>query len=107
MQATRAFRLASDKLPIGAGGSFGASSNKGVGEINSFSEAGPAALPLSIVMSPPFSVCLAMIAKQATRACLDQAADCVHASSSSRDFVKRLSTRVAGLWLWLGGHSSS
>jgi hypothetical protein len=55
MQATRAFRLAGDKLAIGAGCSFGASSNKGVGEINSFGEAGPAALPFSIVMSPPFS----------------------------------------------------
>jgi hypothetical protein len=55
MQATRAFRWAGDKLVIGAGGSFGASSNQGVGEINSFSEAGPAALPLSIVTSPLFS----------------------------------------------------
>jgi hypothetical protein len=55
MQAIRAFRWAGDKLAIGAGGSFGASSNKGVGEINSFSGAGPAALPLSIVTSPLFS----------------------------------------------------
>jgi hypothetical protein len=55
MQATRAFHWAGDKLAIGAGGSFGASSNKGVGEINSFSGAGPATLPLSIVTSPLFS----------------------------------------------------
>src|SRR6516165_5461809 len=55
MQAIMAFRWAGDKLAIGAGGSFGASSNKGVGEINSFSGAGPATLPLSIVTSPLFS----------------------------------------------------
>jgi hypothetical protein len=55
MQAIMAFRWAGDKLAIGAGGSFGASSNKGVGEINSFSGAGPATLPLSIVTSPHVS----------------------------------------------------
>src|SRR5215471_14884605 len=55
MQATRAFRWAGDKLAIGAGGSFGASSNKGAGEINSFNGAGPATLSLSIVTSPLFS----------------------------------------------------
>ena len=47
--------LGGDKLAIGAAGSFGASSNKGVGEINSFSGAGPATLPLSIATSPHFS----------------------------------------------------
>src|SRR5215470_19202185 len=55
MQATRAFRWAGDKLAIGAGGSFGASSNKGAEEINSFNGAGPATLFLSIVTSPLFS----------------------------------------------------
>jgi hypothetical protein len=54
MQATRAFRWAGDKLAIGAGGSFGASSNKGAEEINSFNGAGPATLFLSIVTSPLF-----------------------------------------------------
>src|SRR5215471_18291392 len=55
MQATRAFRWAGDKLAIGAGGSFGASTNKGAGEINSFNGAGPATLFLSIVTPPLFS----------------------------------------------------
>src|SRR5262245_44654003 len=43
-QATRAFRLAGDRIAIGAGGSLGASSNKRAGEISSFWEAGPTAL---------------------------------------------------------------
>jgi hypothetical protein len=63
MQAIRAFRWAGDKFAIGAGGSFGASSNKGVGEINSFSEAGPAELPLSMLRLLISRIGLAMIAK--------------------------------------------
>jgi hypothetical protein len=43
-QATRAFRLAGDRIAIGARGSLGASSNTGEGEISSLREAGSTAL---------------------------------------------------------------
>ena len=43
-QATRAFRLAGDRIAIGAHGSFGASSTTGEGEISSLREAGSTAL---------------------------------------------------------------
>src|SRR5215813_6076194 len=49
-QATRAFRLAGDRIAIGAGGSLGASSNKRAGEISLFWEAGPTALSRSAVI---------------------------------------------------------
>src|SRR5262245_31383749 len=52
-QATRAFRLADDRIANGARGSLGASSNKRAGEISSFREAGPTAVSRSVVMFAP------------------------------------------------------
>src|SRR5262249_5394101 len=52
-QATRAFRLAGDRIAIGARGSLGASSNKRAGEISLFWEAGPTAVSRSVVMFAP------------------------------------------------------
>src|SRR5262245_65548158 len=49
-QATRAFRLAGDRIAIGARGSLGASSNKRAGEISLFWEAGPTEVTRSVVM---------------------------------------------------------
>jgi hypothetical protein len=53
-QATRAFRLAGDRIAIGARGSPGASSNAGEGEISSLREAGSTALSSSVIIFGPW-----------------------------------------------------